>query len=117
MTLACIRGTWFGGMLMKLFRHQFNWNYENDIRAMNREVLAWLDANAHQRFFLYAHYIDPHIPYDPPARYREEFRQDHGLALFNDRKRKVGIDLYDGEIRYTDDGLKELVEKLMELGV
>jgi arylsulfatase len=116
-TLACIRGTWFGGMLMKLFRHQFNWNYENDISAMNREVLAWLDANAHQRFFLYAHYIDPHIPYDPPARYREEFRQDHGLALFNERKRKVGIDLYDGEIRYTDDGLKALVEKLVDLGV
>jgi arylsulfatase A-like enzyme len=116
-TLACIRGTWFGQLLMKLLRHQFNWNYENDFVAMNREVLPWLEANHAQRFFLYAHYIDPHIPYAPPARYREEFRQDHGLALFNDRKRKVGIDLYDGEIRYSDDGLAELVAKLRELGV
>ncbi|MEQ1894023.1 MAG: sulfatase-like hydrolase/transferase, partial [Planctomycetota bacterium] len=116
-TLACIRGTWFGGLLMTLLRHQFNWNYENDIAGMNRDVLAWLDANHAQRFFLYAHYIDPHIPYDPPARYREEFAQDHGFALFNKRKRKVGLDLYDGEIRYTDDGLKALVDKLKELGV
>jgi len=116
-TLACIRGTWFGQMLMELLRHQFNWNYENDITRMNQEVLAWLEKNSSQRFFLYAHYIDPHIPYDPPAHYREEFEQDHGAVLFNDRKRAVGIDLYDGEIRYTDDGLKELVETLQRLGV
>ncbi len=116
-TLACIRGTWFGGLLMKLLRHQFNWNYENDILRMNEEVLPWLEKNHDQRFFLYAHYIDPHIPYDPPARYREEFAQDHGPVLFNERMRKVGIDLYDGEIRYTDDGLKELVTKLKELEV
>jgi arylsulfatase A-like enzyme len=116
LTLACIRGTWFGRLLMELLRHQFNWNYENDVSRMNREVLAWLEKNSHQRFFLYAHYIDPHIPYDPPARYREEFEQAHGLALFNERKRLVGIDRYDGEIRYTDDGLRELVEKLRQLG-
>lgn len=116
-TLACLRGTWFGQLLMKLLRHQFNWNYENDIARMNREVLPWLEKNHEQRFFLYAHYIDPHIPYDPPARYREEFAQDHGAVFFNERKRLVGIDLYDGEIRYSDDGVKALVEKLQELGV
>ncbi|HEX6885041.1 MAG TPA: sulfatase [Planctomycetota bacterium] len=115
-TLACIRGSAFGAILMTLLRHQFNWNYENDIRAMNREVLAWVEKNHRQPFFLYAHYIDPHIPYDPPAVYREQFAQDHGMALFNDRKRRVGIDLYDGEIRYTDDGLKELVTRLQQLG-
>ena len=115
-TLACIRGSGFGRMLMTLLRHQFNWNYENDIARMNQEVLAWLDKNHAQRFFLYAHYIDPHIPYDPPARYREQFAQDHGFALFNERKQKVGIDLYDGEIRYTDDGLKALVDKLKAVG-
>lgn len=116
-TLACLRGTWFGGLLMKLLRHQFNWNYENDIVRVNEEVLPWLEKNHAQRFFLYVHYIDPHIPYDPPARYREEFAGEHGAVLFNERMRKVGIDLYDGEIRYSDDGLKTLVEKLEELGV
>jgi len=117
LTLACIRGTHFGHLLMKLLRHQFNWNYENDFSQMNREVLAWLEKNHERRFFLYAHYIDPHIPYDPPERYRREFAQDHGFVTFNERKRLVGIDLYDGEIRYTDDGLKELVDALKRHGV
>jgi len=118
LTLACLRGTYFGQLLMRLLRHQFNWNYENDFSSMNREVLTWLDQNhASQPFFLYAHYIDPHIPYDPPARYREEFAQDHPLSFFNERKRRVGIDLYDGEIRYSDDGLKELVGALQRHGV
>jgi len=116
-TLACIRGTWFGQLLMTLLRHQFNWNYENDCARMNEEVLAWLEKNHQQRFFLYVHYIDPHIPYDPPANYRREFAQAHGSVLFNERKRRVGIDHYDGEIRYCDDGLRALVEKLREQGV
>jgi arylsulfatase A-like enzyme len=116
-TLACIRGTWFGQLLMELLRHQFNWNYENDCTRMNAEVLAWLAKNHQQRFFLYVHYIDPHIPYDPPARYRDEFAQDHGSVLFNERKRLVGIDRYDGEIRYCDDGVRALVEELRAQGV
>src|SRR6185436_16124729 len=86
-TLECMRGTWFGQVPMKILRHQFNWNYENDITRMNAEVLPWLEKNHEQRFFLYAHYIDPHIPYDPPAQYREEFAQAHGPVLFNERKR------------------------------
>jgi len=115
-TLASIRGTWFGGLLMKLLRHQFNWNYENDCARINQEVLPWLDKNHAQRFFLYVHYIDPHIPYDPPAQYREQFAGEHGAVFFNERKRLVGIDLYDGEIRYSDDAVKALVGKLKELG-
>ncbi len=116
-TLACIRGTWFGQLLMTMLRHQFNWNYENDCARMNEEVLAWLEKNHEQRFFLYLHYIDPHIPYDPPARYREEFEQEHGAVFFNERKRLVGIDRYDGEIRYCDEAVSALVGKLRAQGV
>jgi arylsulfatase A-like enzyme len=117
LTRSCIRGTWFGRLLMRLLRHQFNWNYENDIGRMNRHVLAWLERNHERRFFLYLHYIDPHIPYDPPPRYRQEFSRSHGLALFNRRKELMGLDLYDGEIRYTDDGLEELVGALERAGI
>ena len=111
-TLACIRGTLFGNVLMRLLRHQFNWKYENDVMAMNRHVEPWLEKNAQQRFFLYVHYIDPHIPYSPPASYRDDLARDHGLVVFNERKEKVGIDRYDAEIRYTDDGIRELVDAL-----
>jgi arylsulfatase len=115
-TLAALRESWGGWLLERLTRRQFNWKYENDVRAMNRHVLAWLDANADRRFFLYVHTIDPHEPYDPPAEYARDFEQDHGLPLFNERKRLVARDLYDGEVRYTDDGLGELVAGLRERG-
>jgi len=115
LTRACIRGTLFGQALMKLTRHQFNWKYENDVRQMNSHIGAWLAANHERPFFLYLHYIDPHIPYSPPREYREQFAGDHGFVTFNERKRLVGTDLYDGEIRYTDEGLRELVAKMKEL--
>ena len=117
-TLAAIRESYFGGIVMKLSRHQFNWKYENDIKSVNRHVLAWLESNRDQPFFLYVHYIDPHIPYTPPEEYEQEFARDYdGFPLFNERKKLVGIDRYDGEIRYTDDGIRSLVEKLDELGI
>jgi arylsulfatase A-like enzyme len=37
-------------------------------------------------------------------------------VLFNERKQKVGIDLYDGEIRCVDDGIGELVDRLRRNG-
>ncbi len=117
LTLACIRDTWFGRSLMELLRHQFNWKYENDVRQMNRHVEGWLAKNGDERFFLYVHYIDPHIPYDPPSPWREEFAQDHGFVTFEKRKELVGRDLYDAEVRYTDVGLEELVATLKDAGV
>ncbi len=117
-TLASIRASSFGRALMKILRHQFNWKYENDVFQMNRHILTWLEANRENPFFLYLHYIDPHIPYAPPKEYRDRFARDlRGLPLFNERKEKVGIDLYDAEIRYSDDGMKELVEGLEALGL
>jgi len=116
-TLAAIRDSLFGAVVMRLSRHQFNWKYENDIVQMNRHVASWLEHNHERPFFLYVHYIDPHIPYSPPAEYVRQFARDHGFPLFNERKRLVGIDLYDGEIRYTDDGLRALVGELERHGI
>ena len=39
------------------------------------------------------------------------------MALFNERKEKVGIDLYDAEIRYMDKGFGDLVEHMKKNGV
>ncbi len=118
LSLAALRDSFVGRILKELTRYQFNWKYENDVREMNRHVFSWLQQNHGQRFFLYLHYIDPHEPYSPPAAYEKEFAGDHpGIPLFNERKRKVGRDLYDGEIRYTDEGLKELVAEFQRLGV
>ncbi|MBM3976990.1 MAG: sulfatase [Planctomycetes bacterium] len=117
LTLSALRDSWFGRIVHEFTRYQFNWKYANDIDSLNARILPWLDANRERRFFLYLHYIDPHEPYAPPAEYEARFRQAHGFPLFNERKRLVGRDLYDAEVRYSDDGLARLFEHLRSLGL
>jgi len=117
LSLSSLRDSLFGGVLSELTRYQFNWKYANDCAAMNAHILPWLDAHHDRPFFLYLHYIDPHEPYSPPEPYATDFAQDHGFPIFNERKRLVGRDLYDAEIRYMDDGIAALEARLEALGV
>jgi arylsulfatase A-like enzyme/tetratricopeptide (TPR) repeat protein len=61
----------------------------------------WLDSNGQNRFFTWVHYFDPHLPYDPPPPYSEEF-SGHP---------------YDGEIAYMDQYVGALLERLKEKGI
>ena len=61
----------------------------------------WLDNNGQNRFFAWVHYYDPHLPYDPPPPYSEEF-SGHP---------------YDGEIAYMDQYVGALLERLKEKGI
>src|SRR5512135_1717843 len=61
----------------------------------------WLDNNAASRFFAWVHYYDPHLPYDPPSPYREEFAGR----------------LYDGEIAYMDHYVGAGLDRLREKGL
>jgi arylsulfatase A-like enzyme len=117
LTLSSLRDSLFGAVLSELTRYQFNWKYANDCAAMNAHILPWLDAHHDRPFFLYLHYIDPHEPYSPPEPYASDFAQAHGFPLFNERKRLVGRDLYDAEIRFMDDGIAALEERLRRLGL
>jgi len=62
-------------------------------------ALSWLDGNAGEKFFLWAHYYDPHTPYYPPAPYNE---------LFDKNTEPETITVYDSDIpknvtlRYDD---------------
>jgi len=56
----------------------------------------WLENNWSSRFFAWVHYYDPHLPYDPPLPYREEFSGR----------------LYDGEIAYMDHYVGAILERL-----
>jgi len=57
-------------------------------------AVKWLDTQSGKPFFLWVHVYDPHIPYDPPAPFREKYR---GRP-------------YDGEIAYTDQQLGKLFD-------
>ena len=61
-----------------------------------------------ERIFIYAHFLDPHAPYDPPPAYRDLFRGKGGKSL---------VDKYDGEIRWLDDRLGLLFETLQARGI
>ena len=67
-------------------------------------VLAWIqaavDTGESRPFFHWAHYFDPHFPYDPPESFlrRTESR-------------------YEGEIAYMDSELGRLFEGLSDLGL
>jgi len=86
--------------------------YDDDMRAQNEgemlpgiyperraavvtdRALDWLKQNAESRFFLWAHYYDPHAPYDPPEPYKTTYAKD----------------LYSGEIAYTDEQVGRLLD-------
>jgi arylsulfatase A-like enzyme len=61
----------------------------------------WLETNGKNRFFGWVHYYDPHLPYDPPSPYKEEFDGDP----------------YDGEIAYMDRYVGAVLDRLKEQGV
>jgi len=61
----------------------------------------WLENNGKDRFFGWVHYYDPHLPYDPPSPYKEEF-EGHP---------------YDGEIAYMDQFVGAVLERLKEKGI
>ena len=61
----------------------------------------WLENNWQSKFFAWVHYFDPHLPYDPPLPYREEFSGR----------------LYDGEIAYMDHYVGAVLEQLKEKGI
>lgn len=62
---------------------------------------GWLDENQAQQFFCWIHFFDPHLPYDPPSPYKEEFLDSP----------------YDGEIAYMDYYIGKTIEKLEEKNI
>jgi arylsulfatase A-like enzyme len=71
-------------------------------------------------FFLYLHYMDPHLPNDPPAQLLDLVhpagvaRRPPETAL---AKMVEGIARYDGDIRLLDEGVAALFEHLRQMGL
>ncbi len=113
-----------------------------DAEEINSMAFQWIRENYEKNFFLFIHYWDPHSLYFPPEPYRRLFYdgdecdpENHSLDVLKSQpiwpftKRhldaiKEGItDIeyviaqYDGEIRYVDDNVRNLVELLEDLGI
>lgn len=97
---------------------------------LNRRMIPWLEANQHRPFMLYAHYLDPHDPYDNPdiVDDRSQFYPDypghlhgrlihgiyggyHKLYFPEEDVRHINA-LYDSEVVYVDRFVGQLVRAL-----
>jgi arylsulfatase len=105
--------------------------YHARAEEINERSLSWLDSLNDEPFFLWNHYMDVHGPYNPPKKYSKWANQtvsnsgaqrlydkcvDDPGSLTADKKQLI-IDLYDGEIRYTDAMIGELLSALREQGL
>jgi len=110
-------------------------------REVTDRALAWLDErDPTVPFFLWVHYFDPHDPYEPPETFRRfgandpssrdgDRRRDLVAAagpglpwqraghIFDERDVARLVDLYDGEILYTDAEIGRLLDELERTGL
>ena len=93
--------------------------------ATARLATDWLQAQRDGGFFLWVHLFDPHDPYDPPDEYRRIYRTDEGLKQFirdtavPERHWREALEvnnLYDGEVRFADAGIGQILGELKRLG-
>lgn len=107
---------------------------------INEIASEWLDDHADEDFFLWIQYWDVHAVYNPPENCVEAIQnsdypkyptmeqvKQHQDDVFWHAARMMGInsyedyqrvvDLYDGEIRYVDYHIGQIVKKLEALGI
>jgi len=110
------------------------WYEELDLESASEvtgHALSWLRRQHGRRFFLFVHFWDVHYDYMPPAPYDKMFDPDyagsvtgrnfkynkaiwHGMPK---RDLEHVVALYDGEIRWVDEHLAEILAALDEMGV
>jgi arylsulfatase A-like enzyme len=72
-------------------------------REMADDAIAFFEAHRSDKVFLWVHFYDPHLSYEPHPE----------VPAFGSGR----MDLYDGEIRFTDLHIGRLLRRLRELGL
>ncbi|MBN2339852.1 MAG: sulfatase-like hydrolase/transferase [Deltaproteobacteria bacterium] len=96
-------------------------------------AMRWIFAQNDSPFFMMVHYFDPHVAYDAPEKYREQFatfdtprfaeRFSQVTPVRNgtmkvDKMEQLQIRaLYDAEVRYTDDEIGRLLKRMEQRGL
>jgi arylsulfatase A-like enzyme len=120
------------------FNRGFNYFDDNFIKIRNADELTssaiqLLKARKNiKNFFLWLHYREPHSPYHPPIKYEEMFfkkelsHERNKLDVYTLQGKKSYLskakvselgNLYDANIRFVDDNLRELFEYLKQGGL
>ena len=74
---------------------------ERRAAVVTDRAIEWLKQNGQRRFFLWAHYYDPHAPYNPPEPYQHTYAKE----------------LYSGEIAYMDEQVGRLFDWIDQAGL
>ncbi len=98
--------------IIKVLESQFSHTQRRAEEVTDRALELATSMSGEEPFFLFAHYFDPHFPKDPPPPYSD----------IVDPLLKIGsterlIQLYDGEIAYTDEHIGRLIAGLEEQGL
>jgi choline-sulfatase len=96
-------------------------------------ALGWLERNAERPFFLWLHYFDPHLPYEPPDEYLPQRRPPTGMGARVEQEMLLSVrqgyfvptredvawvrGLYDGEVRHVDANIGRVIARLKSLGI
>lgn len=118
-----------GAVLRWAFPERFGLDVTTD--GITRKAVRWLTENRERRFFLWIHYFDPHVPYEPPSAYAPKGTPPERIGTsFEDTARlrdgylvptREEIEwlraLYHAEVRYVDDNIGVLMEALKRLGI
>ncbi len=99
---------------------------------ITRNTLAWLRLRPRQPFFLWVHYLDPHVPYnspETPAKLRAQYPGDwltrreywYNSMRYRDEETKARYaefcrKMYAEEVRYTDKCLGKLLTGIKRTG-
>ncbi len=78
-----------------------DWQPERRAKRIYELFSKWFDNNSEKHFFVWLHFYDPHMPYDPPE---DKYIMDYD-------------DPYDGEIAYMDHYIGEIIKLLRKKGV
>ncbi|MFX0075247.1 MAG: sulfatase [Candidatus Hermodarchaeota archaeon] len=114
--------------LSKKFLNFFGFKYKLEIpyktaKAINQKALKWLE-NREGDFFVWIHYMDTHHPFLPPEKYRtisyqKLLKLEKVLSKNspNTPKKKILeiIEAYKGTIKYVDNEIGVLFDKLNDL--
>lgn len=89
--------------------------FDRQAEETTDHAITWLkdSRNRKQPFFLFAHFFDPHTPYEPPVEYRDRFVP--GVEVAMNEEEAVGR--YDEEIAYMDHEIGRLLTEIEALGL
>jgi arylsulfatase A-like enzyme len=124
-------GTSAGAQLMRRFAEDSDPVAEPTTEMITTEALDWIEHHKDERFFLWVHWFDPHLPYAPtgdllprgdaPRRVGTSFSDPTdvraGYFVPSREERRWIEQLYDGEVRGVDRAIGQVVAALKRHGI